>query len=1242
MSGNAYGGWVLGGFGNKSDVDMTAMAIQALAPYYNDDTVYTYVNENSKETVSKTVRQCVDEALDVLGAMQNANGGFVSWGSDSVESISQVVVALCSVGIDPAKDARFISSDGKTVLDGMLQFLLPDGGFCHTLNGGWNSMANDQATYALVAYWRFENGMRSLYDMRGEMTPEVSSAIKEVTAAIDAAINPSVEDYKALLKSALSLFRALPEAERRYVKNYSVLASAIALVGGEAALDTDAPYVVSITVKQNPVKMRYFAGETFDPTGMVVTAVYNDGLKVTINGYKLSLTKELTLGDNTVYITYGVLKTSLTIEVRERMPWSGEGTEEDPYLIGTADDLVDLRYYVFTKRMKTTGVYFRMTQDINMKNIPDWRAIADNLTEGFCGHFDGCGYSIWNLNAHTYNAGGLFGRLGDGAVIENLTIASGNLGGEYLFSFGAIAGEVVDDASVTVRNCHNYATLTGLFGIGGIIGQVNAGATVTVENCSNHGMIFAQYTGGGIVGQVGPNRWKENQAKAHLVNCYNVGSIGGSGSWGLGGLVGSFRLCGDGQTITGCYNAGSVRDLVTSGAITGSIAEAQLVLENVYCSGETVSRATGVFTDDGDDEEGTVTGTVTVKDAAAMKAAEFASTLGEAFVPDADQINDRYPILRGQKPLGKEPAVRSNTEIGTAEELKVFADRVNAGELFTDKTVLLTADIDLSDFTDWNQIGRSDKTQFNGVFDGQGHVIDNLYSTTGGLFGYVGVDAVIQNVGVASGEIGSESISFVGGIAKWSNGADFINCWNGADILCSGWSGGIVGTVRDGGDSIIKGCYNVGSVTARDGAAGGIVGHLATGSNGTSVHVIVSECYNAGAVTAKDNAGGIVGRAQDGHVIRNCYNVGKVSVTGDNILDGAGGIASLVTSDNEIINCYYHSEMTTCGVSNGNDTTVGKTAEELQADAMLQLLGDGFKQDRYALVNHGYPLLHWQKTEDADAVDAVADRIAAIGTVTADSADAIRAARAAYDALSDELKALVNVSVLEAAERELDGILQLAQAKEDALRELDAYKNPSDYRAEQAEELERLHSAGQEAVRAAETIEAVKAALAAAKADMDAFKTDRQLSDEEAVRSVSEAIAAIGTVTADSADAIRAARAAYDALSDALKERIENYAVLTAAEEALAALREAETTTGADTEEPDTEEETSSAQESTSDADTSDTTDTSGSAESTDGQETTGEANADGCGSSVSLGFWFVAILGIAVMIVDRKRKHNA
>ena len=50
------------------------MAIQALAPYYNDDTIYTCANENRELTVSKTVRQCVNEALVRLGSMMNESG----------------------------------------------------------------------------------------------------------------------------------------------------------------------------------------------------------------------------------------------------------------------------------------------------------------------------------------------------------------------------------------------------------------------------------------------------------------------------------------------------------------------------------------------------------------------------------------------------------------------------------------------------------------------------------------------------------------------------------------------------------------------------------------------------------------------------------------------------------------------------------------------------------------------------------------------------------------------------------------------------------------------------------------------------------------------------------------------------------------------------------------------------------------------------------------------------------------
>ena len=1153
VNGNKYGGWVLGGYGSSSDIDITAMAIQALAPYYNDDTVYTYVNESSKETVSKTVRQCVDEALDVLGSKQNSKGGFASWGTDNVESIAQVVVALCSVGIDPAKDSRFITSDGKTVLDGMLQFKLSDGGFCHVANTGWNSMANDQATYALISYWRLENGFRSLYDMRGAMTDETKQAIVEATNAITEAVNPSAENYKQGLKSALQKFRNVPEAERRYVVNYSVLASAIELVGGEEALDTTDPYVVSISVTKNPDKVRYYIGETFDTSGMEVSAVYSDGRTEVIQSYTVSPTGKLALGDDTVYIYYGILKTTVTIEVRERMPWQGEGTEDDPYLIETPDDLVDLRWYLLEKKIKSggAGTHFKMTQDINLKNIADWKSIAQNDRAGFRGHFDGNGFAIWNLNSRVDNVSGLFGILGDGALIENLTIASGEIGNStYVGTVGAIAAKTGENANATIKNCHNYAAIIGNWSVGGILGEVAENSTLTVENCSNHGEIRASYTGGGIVGQVGPNRWKRCESKATIINCYNAGKITGAGNWGIGGIVGSYRLGGAGQVIRNCYNVGAVsgtKEATVSGAIFGSIAEADLTLENTYYLEGSCSQANGVFDDDGADTVGTVTGTATVKNATEMISKELLESLGSAFEADGNEINSGYPVIKGQKGIGAEPAVRARTEIYDATDLKAFADRVNAGESFTGKTVLLMLDIDLIDIANWVPIGRYSSVQFDGIFDGQGHVIKNLNSTSGGLFGYAGTNAVIKNLGIASGTIGRDNLSFVGAIVGWSNGADIINCWNGATIFGS-YSGGIVGTVRDGGESVIQGCFNVGSVTdSFQGNVGGIVGHLATSNQGTNVNVTVSDCYNLGAITALDDCGGIVGRAQDGHVIKNCYNAGVVTANGENILSGAGAIASSVTSDNEITNCYYDSSKSTCGISNGTDNTVGKTAQEMSTAEFVALLGNGFQQDRYGIVNNGYPLCDWQDCSAANAVDFVVDKINAIGNVTVNSGSAIDAARKAYKDLEEELKSFVpNYSVLVAAESDYQAAL-LAQAKTNATAELENYKVASDYRQAQRTELQQIVDQGKQAIAAATTEQEVATALSAAKANADKVKTNAQLNAEEA-QAVIDVINAIGNVNSNSKQSIEEARQAYDSLSDEAKRLVANYADLISAE----------------------------------------------------------------------------------------------
>ena len=141
------GGWNLSG--ENADTDMTAMAIQALAPYYK---------------TNETVKAAVDKALEALSALQCSDGGFGSWGTVNSESCAQVIVALTALGIDPATDSRFVKN-GSTVLGALAGFYVDGGGFKHTADGERNGMATEQGYYALAAYFRFANAQTSLYDM---------------------------------------------------------------------------------------------------------------------------------------------------------------------------------------------------------------------------------------------------------------------------------------------------------------------------------------------------------------------------------------------------------------------------------------------------------------------------------------------------------------------------------------------------------------------------------------------------------------------------------------------------------------------------------------------------------------------------------------------------------------------------------------------------------------------------------------------------------------------------------------------------------------------------------------------------------------------------------------------------------------------------------------------------------------------------------------------------------------------
>ena len=149
------GGWALSG--DVADPDVTGMALQALSKYQNNEKV-------------KTATQ---KALVCLSNMQDENGGFSSYETENSESIVQVIVALCSLGI-PVDDARFVKN-GKSVLDNLFTYYDSGKGFKHIHEDSTNLMATEQCFYALVALKRANEGRNTLYDMSDAKKLNVNS-----------------------------------------------------------------------------------------------------------------------------------------------------------------------------------------------------------------------------------------------------------------------------------------------------------------------------------------------------------------------------------------------------------------------------------------------------------------------------------------------------------------------------------------------------------------------------------------------------------------------------------------------------------------------------------------------------------------------------------------------------------------------------------------------------------------------------------------------------------------------------------------------------------------------------------------------------------------------------------------------------------------------------------------------------------------------------------------------------------
>ena len=309
---------------------------------------------------------------------------------------------------------------------------------------------------------------------------------------------------------------------------------------------------------------------------------------------------------------------------------SGEGTETSPYLIEDAADFA---------AMGTSGI-FKLANDIT---------VTAPYENDFAGTFDGDGHTVTlNITSETASTG-LFKNLVSGAAVRNLTTKGTiTISGNRSYTGALAANANGNDGGVTIEGCLNQAEINGYKAVGGLIGRAYNG--VTINACANAGTITGGNTQvGGIVGNV-------SAGTVTISNCYNAGTVTGFNM--VGGIIGQTTKSGPTDNLINCYDIGSCT--ITSsnsnvGALIGNKSN-NGTLTNCYFLETAAAAAVGGATVEG----------AASKTEAEMKAAEFVTALGEAFVADSGSINGGYPILNWQASGGEPEDTEANLAAVTA------------------------------------------------------------------------------------------------------------------------------------------------------------------------------------------------------------------------------------------------------------------------------------------------------------------------------------------------------------------------------------------------------------------------------------------------------------------------------------------------------------------------------------------------------------------------------------------------
>ena len=589
---------------------------------------------------------------------------------------------------------------------------------------------------------------------------------------------------------------------------------------------------------------------------------------------------------------------------------SGDGTENNPYIITTEEQLKAVQYSLDSN--------YKLGGNIVLED-ENWLPLGNDKYK-FTGIFDGAGFTISNLtiNRENENYVGLFGVVTGN--IMNLNLANvdikgknyvgalvGNTSGEIsnvavlsgtVEGTAGYVGGLIGQTTGTVSLCGSEVDVTGENGtaIGGLIGK-NTG---TVEKCYATGDVVGKGNAGGLIGT----------SSKKILKSYATGNVEASQD-NVGGLVGAGVV-----RIENCYATGDVTGRNGVGGLIGDANDASgnvSVIVNSYAIGRVTITGTGSAVGGLTGNSCTATNSYWSRSSSGQsegkKGTAFEDVTGDPYENwDFLQVWQRtsgYPIL-GKAELEGNGTKNDPYIIKSAYDLNLIRE---LGENY----YKLGADIDLTGI-EWEPIGGSASAdRFKGTLDGAGYTIDGLTINKESTVNYVGLFAYsegeiknikLTNVNIIGGD-------YVGGIVGYTT-ANIEGCCVTGNISGKNRVGAIVGqTTKE-----ISKSYSTGSVTASADYAGGLAG----------ISKNLTDCYSTSNVTGKRYAGGLTGQASSG-TITNCYAIGNVALSST-----ATTVGCLVgtNSSSTSVNSYYIPELS--NQTNGVIGTVRTVKQLLKQD----------------------------------------------------------------------------------------------------------------------------------------------------------------------------------------------------------------------------------------------------------------------------------------------------------------------